>query len=256
VISAGAGSSLAKKLREVALRLARRFGRQAFTPHRTDPVRNLVLTILSQNTTDTNRDRAFARLMERFPTLPRLAEASPGEVEETIRVAGLARAKAGAILSALARIRRERGVYSLEFLAKMPLDEARDYLTSFPGVGVKTASVVLLFSFGLPAFPVDTHIHRVVRRLGLVPASADASRATRLLEPHVPRGAAGPLHLGLIRLGREICRPRTPLCPRCPLLSVCPEGARIHPSEYALRTRAPRGRRPERKAFRDRIKRA
>jgi endonuclease-3 len=108
----------------------------------------------------------------------------------------------------------------------MPLAEARNFLTSFSGVGVKTANVLLLFSFGKEAFPVDTHILRVAKRLGLVPPSADLSRAALRLEPHVPSGEAMPLHINLIRLGREICRPRNPLCPECPLLPVCPEGRR------------------------------
>ena len=108
----------------------------------------------------------------------------------------------------------------------MPLPAAREVLTSFPGVGVKTANILLLFSFGLPAFPVDTHILRVTKRLGLVPAAATLAKAALLLEPHVETGDHGPLHLNLIRLGREVCKPRNPLCAGCPLLPVCPEGAR------------------------------
>ncbi len=218
--------SLAARLRDVSDRLSRRFGRPRRSPHRTDPLSNLVLTILSQNTNDANRDRAFAALVDRFPTFPLLAAAPPNAVEEAIRAGGLARSKAKAILGCLSRIHRERGEYSLDFLGGMPRDEARDYLTSFPGVGVKTANVVLLFSFGIEAFPVDTHILRVTKRLGLVPSAADLSRAAFLLEPHVPRGKSMPLHINLIRLGREICRPRKPLCEECPLLPVCPEGRR------------------------------
>jgi len=187
---------------------------------------NLVLTILSQNTTDANRDRAFAALAARFPTLARLAAADPLRVEEAIRPAGLARAKGRAILGFLHRLARERGRLDLSFLAGMPLDEARRYLTGFPGVGVKTASVVLLFSFGMPAFPVDTHILRVARRLGLVPPKAGAAQAAAILEPHVPAGEHAPLHLNMIRLGRTICRPRAPRCAGCPLLPICPEGRR------------------------------
>jgi endonuclease-3 len=108
----------------------------------------------------------------------------------------------------------------------MPLPGAREYLTSFPGVGVKTANILLLFSFGMPAFPVDTHVLRVTKRLGLVPGTADLAKAALSLEPHVGTGDHGPLHLNLIRLGREVCRPRNPLCAECPLLAVCPEGAR------------------------------
>jgi endonuclease-3 len=222
----GSRTALATRLRDISGRLSGRYGRARRSAHRTEPLRNLVLTILSQNTTDANRDRAFAALTARFPTFPLLAAASPKDVEEAIRVGGLARAKARAILSALSRVHRERGEYSLDFLSGMPLREAREYLTSFPGVGVKTANVVLLFSFGKEAFPVDTHILRVTKRLGLVPPAADLSRAALLLEPHVPPGEPMPFHMNLIRLGREICRPREPLCPECPLLAVCPEGAR------------------------------
>ena len=217
---------LSARLREVSGLLAERFGRPEVCAHETDPVRNLVLTILSQNTTDANRDRAFDRLMKRFPTLSALAGARPPEVEEAIRVGGLARAKAKAILGALARIREERGGYTLDFLREMPLPAARAYLTSFPGVGVKTANIVLLFSFGMPAFPVDTHVLRVTKRLGLVPGTSDLAKAALSLEPHVGAADHGSLHLNLIRLGREVCRPRVPLCPECPLLTVCPTGRR------------------------------
>ena len=216
--------TLAARLRDVSGRLSLRFGRTRRSPHRTEPLRNLILTILSQNTTDANRDRAYASLAKRFPTFPLLAAAPPEDLEEAIRTGGLARAKAKAILSALSRIRREKGGYTLDFLSEMPLAEAREYLTSFPGVGVKTANVVLLFSFGMEAFPVDTHILRVTKRLRLVPTTADLSRAALLLEPHVPLGESMPLHLNFIRLGRETCRPRNPLCHECPLLAVCPEG--------------------------------
>ena len=222
----GPRNTLAARLRDVSVRLSLRFGRPSRSAHQTEPLRNLILTILSQNTTDANRDRAFANLARRFPTFPLLAAAPSKDVEEAIRTGGLARAKAKAILSALSRIREERGGYTLDFLSDIPLAAAREYLTSFPGVGVKTANVVLLFSFGKDAFPVDTHILRVTKRLGLVPPSADLSRAALLLEPHVTPGESMPLHINLIRLGREICRPRNPLCPECPLLPVCPEGKR------------------------------
>ncbi|HEX9191333.1 MAG TPA: endonuclease III [Candidatus Deferrimicrobiaceae bacterium] len=221
-----AAPGLPARLREISRLLARRFGRPEVCGHQTAPVQNLVLTILSQNTTDANRDRAYDALMKRFPTLPALAAAMPAEVEEAIRVGGLAKAKTRSILGALSRLKEEHGGYSLDFLRSTPLAEARAYLTSFPGVGVKTANILLLFSFGLPAFPVDTHILRVTKRLGLVPGNATLGKAAATLEPHVPKEAHGPLHLNLIRLGREVCRPRTPLCPACPLLRVCPEGAR------------------------------
>lgn len=201
--------------------------------HEEEPVRNLILTILSQNTNDANRDRAFRSLMRRFPEIPRLARAVPEQVEKAIRVGGLAKAKARSILVALARLEKERGEYRLDFLRDEPLHEARAYLTSMPGVGVKTANVLLLFSFGKEAFPVDTHILRVAKRLRLVPAAADLSRAALLLEPHVPKGEHVPLHLNMIRLGREVCRPGNPLHAECPLLPVCPEGVRSARSRRA-----------------------
>lgn len=220
------GKERSRRLADVSRRLCARFGRPFRCAHEEEPVRNLILTILSQNTTDGNRDRAFSSLMRRFPEIPLLAEAKPEQVEKAIRVGGLARAKAKAILSALACLRREHGKYTLDFLRDMPLPEARAYLTSLPGVGVKTANVLLLFSFGKEAFPVDTHILRVAKRLGLVPPGSDLSRAAHSLEPHVPKGEHATLHLNMIRLGREICRPSNPLHGECPLLPICPEGMR------------------------------
>ncbi len=222
------------RLAEISRRLCARFGRPNRCGHEGDPVRNLILTILSQNTTDANRDRAFASLMRQFPRISLLASTSPAAVEEAIRVGGLAKAKTKAILSALSRMKRERGAYTLDFLQGIPLPEARAYLTSLPGVGMKTANVLLLFSFGKEAFPVDTHILRVAKRLRLVPAAADLSRAARILEPYVPAGEHVPLHLNMIRLGREICRPRNPLHAECPLLPVCPEGMRDKEKRSAL----------------------
>lgn len=220
------GKGLSRRLADISRRLCARFGRPSRCAHEGDPLRNLILTILSQNTTDRNRDRAFSSLMGRFPRLSLLAGAKPAQVEQAIRVGGLARAKTKAILGALDRLMREQGEYTLDFLREMALPEARAYLTSLPGVGVKTANVLLLFSFGKEAFPVDTHILRVAKRLRLIPPAADLSRAALSLEPHVPRGEQAPLHLNMIRLGREICRPARPLHADCPLLPVCPFGLR------------------------------
>ena len=217
---------ISARLAGIDRHLASSFGVPEPSPHESPPVWNLVLTILSQNTTDSSRDRAFAALRKKYPTFLRLAAADAEELAETIRPAGLARAKSASILAALSRLKQERGSYTLDFLKSMPLPEARAYITSFGGVGVKTANILLLFSFGFPAFPVDTHVFRVAKRLELIPPSASPAKAALLLEPHIPEGAHARMHLNIIQLGRRICRARNPLCPSCPLLKVCPTGAK------------------------------
>ncbi len=186
-----------------------------------DPIAVLISTILSQNTNDVNRDRAYERLRERFPTWEAVLNAPLEELIEAIRPAGLAPTKAPRIQEALRRIRAERGDFSLDFLAHLPLEEARDWLLSIPGIGPKTAAIVLLFAFGRPAFPVDTHIHRVARRLGLIPPRATREQAHELLEHLIPPELYYPLHLNLIALGRDVCHPRNPECGRCVLRDEC-----------------------------------
>lgn len=214
-------------LREAARRLERLYG-CVHRPRGGDPLDLLVRTILSQNTSDRNRDWAYAELRRRFPTWEAVLEAPLEEVEEAIRRAGLHRQRAQRIQAVLQRIREERGRLSLSFLADMPNEEAAAWLLSLPGVGEKTAYVVLLFAFEQPFFPVDTHIQRIAQRLGLVASKAEPHAA---LAPHVPRGKELSLHLHLIRLGRETCRPRNPRCPSCPLLDLCPYGQAQPPVE-------------------------
>jgi endonuclease-3 len=146
------------------------------------------------------------------------------EVAEAIRPAGLSQVKAPRIQAALRRIPAPAGRISLDFLAEMPLEEARAWLTALDGVGPKTAAIVLLFAFGRPAFPVDTHIHRVARRLGLIPPHASREKAHLLLEELLPAETYYTFHLNLIRHGREVCHPRNPACSRCRLLDLCPYG--------------------------------
>lgn len=219
---------ISKELREKALVIHRRLaGRYGEHPHRPrlDPVSELVSTILSQNTSDGNRDRAFARLRERFPTWEAVRDAPVEEVEEAIRPAGLSRVKAPRIQEALRRITRQRGMLTLDFLTEMPLSEARAWLSSIPGVGPKTAAIVLLFAFGRPAFPVDTHIYRLGKRLGLLPSNVSRERAHVLLEELLPPETYLTFHLNLIRHGREVCHARRPDCLRCLLVDLCPYGA-------------------------------
>ncbi len=185
------------------------------------PVAELVSTILSQSTTDLNRDRAFNRLREQFGTWEAVRDGDAAGIEAAIRVAGLSRQKAPRIKAALQFITRQQGELSLDFLRAMPVAEARVWLIQMKGVGPKTASIILLFSLGMPAFPVDTHVHRTTGRLGLVPAKTSAEKAHHLLEAQLPPETYLEAHLNLIRLGREICRARNPRCEACPLQNSC-----------------------------------
>jgi endonuclease-3 len=186
-----------------------------------DPVAALVSTILSQNTNDVNRDKAFGRLRKRFPTWEEIRDAPLEELIEAVRPAGLAPTKAPRIQDALRRITEERGKIKLDFLKEMTLEQARAWLLSIPGIGPKTAAIVLLFALGMPAFPVDTHIHRVSRRLGLIPEKTGREKAHALLEDLTPPDIYYPFHLNLIEHGRAVCRARRPECERCVLQDDC-----------------------------------
>jgi endonuclease-3 len=215
-----------RRLRAIHDRLAKRFG--DLTPPRTaDPLDELVLTVLSQHTSDVNAERSFGELRRTFPTWESVVQAPSRELADAIRSGGLANQKAPRIQAILRQIRAREGAYDLRRLAALPDAEARDYLTSLPGVGPKTAAVVLSFALGRDAIPVDTHVHRVSRRLGLVPAAATAERAGRILHDLVPDGLRTSTHVGLIRLGREICRAPVPRCRACPLRDLCPSADRF-----------------------------
>jgi len=188
------------------------------------PLDELVSTILSQNTNDLNRDVAFEALKKRFPTWEELRDADVDEVIEAIRPAGLANQKGPRIQAALRAITEQRGELDLEFLRDVPTEEARQWLLGFKGVGPKTAAIVLQFSLGKPAFPVDTHIHRVTGRIGLRPEKMTAEQAHAHFESLLPPETYYPAHLNLIRLGREVCQARRPNCPECPLRDICDYG--------------------------------
>jgi endonuclease-3 len=191
------------------------------------PLDELVSTILSQSTNDANRDRAFKSLRERFAGWESVREAGTEAVVAAIRPAGLANQKGPRIQQVLRQITAERGSLDLSFLKDLPLEEARGWLMKFKGVGPKTAAIVLLFSFGRPAFPVDTHIYRVTGRLGLRPERMTVEEAHPYLEGLFPPEAYYAAHLNIIHLGREICAARKPDCPACPLREVCPVGGEI-----------------------------
>ncbi|MEA2352718.1 MAG: endonuclease [Thermoleophilaceae bacterium] len=208
-----------RRLRTILERLRDAYGRPVPRVHRA-PVDELILTVLSQNTNDRNRDVAYGRLRERFASWGDVREAPVAEVEEAIRPGGLAPTKAVRILEIL----RALGDDDLSWLESAPLDEARDHLCELPGVGRKTAACVLLFSYGRPDIPVDTHVYRVGARLGLWRAGAPLDEAhdemLRLARGADPYEA----HVALIRHGRRTCTARSPRCGECPLLSLCPYG--------------------------------
>jgi endonuclease-3 len=214
-----AASSLSRRLSEIDRLLLLAYGRPR-RPRR-DPLDTLVETVLSQHTSDLNSGRAFASLKQAFPTWSAAATAPAPRIESAIRVGGLARVKSRTLKRLLAQVKDREGRYDLTRLRRLRAGAARETLRGLSGVGPKTRACVLLFACGQAAFPVDTHVHRIVRRLGLVGARASAEKAQDALEPLVSRASALGLHLNLIRLGREVCRPREPRCPACPLRGVC-----------------------------------
>ncbi len=182
----------------------------------------LIETILSQNTNDVNRDRAFKRLKKRYDSdYAAIENADLEELIETIKVAGLGPTKAERIQEALRIVREERGDYSLEFVEEMDVEEAKEWLTSIPGVGPKTAAIILCFHFRKPVIPVDTHVHRVSKRLGLVPENAGRKITHDILEEKVPDDIKYEFHRLMITHGRETCTARNPDCENCVLKSTC-----------------------------------
>jgi endonuclease-3 len=208
-----------RRLRTILARLRDAYGRPVARAHGA-PIDELILTVLSQNTNDRNRDVAYDRLHERFGSWAQVRDAPVADVEEAIRPGGLAPTKAVRIREILRAI----GGDSLAWLEDAPLEDARDYLTTLPGVGRKTAACVLLFSYGRPDVPVDTHVYRVGTRLGLWRSNAPLDEAhdemLRLARGSDPYEA----HVALIRHGRRTCTARSPRCRECPLLSLCPYG--------------------------------
>jgi endonuclease-3 len=211
----------------------------------------LILTVLSQNTNDRNSGEGFRRLKAAFPNWEAVEKAPARQVAAAIRVSGLSNTKSARIQEMLRRLRKEHGAYSLEFLKNADAASAQEYLLSIPGVGPKTAACVLLFSFGKPVFPVDTHIHRVAQRLGILGPKVNAVEAHRQLQALVPPEIVYPLHLLLIRHGRETCHARNPDCAHCVLLSICPTGkARLRGALTARPSSADQRARPAGKARR------
>ncbi|MFH1551230.1 MAG: endonuclease III [Planctomycetota bacterium] len=182
----------------------------------------LVRTILSQNTNDINRDRAYDELRRQFPRWEEVMEARGARIENAIRVGGLAKQKAKNIIGFLKWLKAFRGSLDLGFVRKMSNDAVYDTLCRLNGIGVKTASILLAFGLGRDVFPVDTHVNRISTRLGFVPPKSPPERTHRLMAELVPKGKAYSFHLNLIKLGRKICLARKPECRECPLEKMCP----------------------------------
>ncbi len=187
------------------------------------PVFELVLTLLSQHTSDRNSGQAMHRLVERFPTWDAVLDAPVSEVEDAIRPGGLAPTKSKRLHALLAEVQARRPDWDLEFLRAMPLEDAKQWLTSINGVGPKTAACVLLFALERPALPVDTHVERVSKRLGLAPLKMPADRAHVALEAMLAPDEVYAFHVDLIQHGRRTCHARGPRCEACPLESRCPK---------------------------------
>ena len=219
-------SLLAKRALKIHERLLEFYGEPIWR-NPLPAIDELVSTILSQNTNDINRDRGFNALRAKFPTWEEVRDAPANEVIEAIRPAGLANQKGPRIQQVLRSITEERGSLDLSFLEDLSVDQARAWLTRFNGVGPKTAAIVLCFSLGKPAFPVDTHIYRVTGRIGLRPAKMTVEQAHAYLESLFPPETYYAAHLNLIRLGREICTARRAYCEKCPILKLCDYGKNV-----------------------------
>jgi len=217
---------------EIERLLAETYGTTRWRRH-DDPLSELVSTVLSQHTSDTNTARAFASLRATFGNWEEIRTAPVERVEAAIRSGGLAHVKATRIQRLLDALLAQFGHLSLDDLESMDLERARAFLVGLPGVGPKTTACVLLFSLGMPALPVDTHVHRVALRLGLIPPNTSAEAAHQLLEPLLgaDRDRVYAFHMNPIAHGRAICRARNPLCHACPLKEHC---------DYFLRSRRDR----------------
>jgi endonuclease-3 len=199
------------------------FGEPPLAP-KSDLLAMLVEVILSQATSDVNSRRTYENLRKRFADWETVLATDESEIADAIRLGGLANQKARVIKELLRQIKEVRGKLSLKFLEKIPDEAARDYLQNFRGIGPKTVACTLLFAAHKEVFPLDTHIFRVLRRMGILPAKITDTKAHRLLDELAPPGKFYSLHVNLIRLGRKICRPREPLCEQCPLIEYCDYG--------------------------------
>lgn len=215
---------------EVIELLEQQYGPRQWQPGR-EPSDVLIETILSQNTSDVNSGRTFGSLLSTFGSWEAVASATVEHIAQTIKFGGLSRIKAARIKHILNKIEDERGCISLDFLSSMSIAEAKNYLLSLPGVGLKTANCVLLFALGKPCLPVDTHVFRVARRLGLIDSRVSMEKAHSLLQAQVPLSRIYQFHLHMIEHGRQVCHARQPRCVECVLGNGCPSS--LAPQEIA-----------------------
>jgi endonuclease-3 len=214
------------RVTKIVRRLERYYGECRRPKRRAKALDVLVRTILSQNTSDVNSHAAFDQLKRRFSKWEEVKNAPTRSIEAAIRRAGLSRIKAPRIKSILQEIESQRGNLSLKFLTRWPRERAYEYLLTLTGIGPKTAACVLLFAFGKPVLPVDTHILRVSKRIGLIGAEVNAEKAHKILGEMVPEDKVYAFHILLIEHGRTLCVARNPKCPECPLLEICNYGKR------------------------------
>ena len=212
-----------KPFKYIVQNLENTFGEPKLPP-KSDTLAMLIVVILSQATTAANSRRTYQNLRKRFKNWKNVLAAENGEVAEAIRLGGLANQKTKVIKDLLQKLKETRSTLSLKFIEKMPDEEARDFLQNFRGIGPKTVACTLLFACHKEVFPLDTHIFRVLKRMGILPEKITDTRAHKLLDELVPTGKFYSLHVNLIRLGRKICRPREPLCEQCPLIEYCDYG--------------------------------
>ncbi len=213
----------ANKVKRIVQLLEMHFGEPVWRG-REDPLESLILTILSQNTNDRNRDMAYQSLIKHFPNYEALMVADPREIAKAIRSAGLSNQKSQRIKQILEWIHQTYGSLDLRFLCDMHPDEAIRTFMALKGIGIKTISVVLMFSCGVDIFPVDTHVHRICGRIGLVPGNTTAEKTHHLMQPLIPKGKSYSLHMNFLRLGRTICKARNPNCSECPIRRPCDYG--------------------------------
>ena len=206
---------------EILTRLSNYYGPRPWYP-RNEPLKELIQTVLAQHTSDLNAERSFGALWNAFGSWDTIANGDVAAIAESIRSGGLAQQKAPRIRAILQEIFARRGDFALEFLKELPFSEALHWLTTLHGVGPKTARCVLLFALGFPCIPVDTHVHRVARRLGLIGSRTTAEQAHDVLEGMVAPEQAYLFHVYLIEHGRKVCKAPRPRCPECPLQQGCP----------------------------------